>query len=233
MWPAIVVAPIKVYFDASQLLRCGDVELNPGPILRGLQWNVQGLTPSKYMALSKMLEDELIVWCVLFETHFTPYECSNFKVAGFEHVGHARDKRDKNVGGGVSILVRTNCSVQVADRFMVELPGLELVVLTLALTDDKKMKLAAVYFIESQYVTSEAFSKITSEIPTYRSAVVAVGCSCQGAPRDSMKAPDYNGSPFASWCEGLGLTRANTGEATWRRSATELPTTRPDVTPQS
>ncbi|RNF00732.1 Tcoingi protein, partial [Trypanosoma conorhini] len=52
------------------LLTSGDVEQNPGPLIRGAQWNVGGLTPPKRLALENLPYDSKVAFCLLSETHF-------------------------------------------------------------------------------------------------------------------------------------------------------------------
>ncbi|RHW69894.1 hypothetical protein DPX39_100171000 [Trypanosoma brucei equiperdum] len=90
------------------MLLSGDVEENPGPSLRGMQWNCAGLSQRKRLALHKTLVDERLAFCLLSETRMTPGEAACFSVAGYQHHGIARNCK----GGGVSILVRENLPVE-------------------------------------------------------------------------------------------------------------------------
>ncbi|CBH15208.1 hypothetical protein, unlikely [Trypanosoma brucei gambiense DAL972] len=67
----------------TKMLLSGDVEENPGPSLRGMQWNCAGLSQGKRLALHKTLVDERIAFCLLSETRMTPGEAACFSVAGY------------------------------------------------------------------------------------------------------------------------------------------------------
>ncbi|CBH09339.1 hypothetical protein, unlikely [Trypanosoma brucei gambiense DAL972] len=92
----------------AKMLLSGDVEENPGPSLRGMQWNWAGLSQGKRLALHKTLVDERIAFCLLSETRMMPGEAACFSVAGYQHHGIARNCK----GGGVSILVREDLPVE-------------------------------------------------------------------------------------------------------------------------
>ncbi|RHW67292.1 hypothetical protein DPX39_000018900 [Trypanosoma brucei equiperdum] len=92
----------------TKMLLSGDVEENPGPSLRGMQWNCAGLSQGKRLTLHKTLVDERIAFCLLSETRMTPGETACFSVASYQHHGIARNCK----GGGVSILVREDLPVE-------------------------------------------------------------------------------------------------------------------------
>ncbi|RHW70822.1 hypothetical protein DPX39_080052100 [Trypanosoma brucei equiperdum] len=75
----------------TKMLLSGDVEENPGPSLRGMQWNCAGLSQGKKLALHKTLVDERIAFCLLSETRMTLGEAACFSVAGHQHHGIARN----------------------------------------------------------------------------------------------------------------------------------------------
>ncbi|KEG07411.1 BES15S03c [Trypanosoma grayi] len=62
----------------TKLLLSGNVEENPGPTLRGMQWNSAGLTQVKCLALGKKLYDDNITSCLLSETKMSPPEAASF-----------------------------------------------------------------------------------------------------------------------------------------------------------
>ncbi|CBH12872.1 hypothetical protein, unlikely [Trypanosoma brucei gambiense DAL972] len=106
--PGHVPACHQQYIIRTKMLLSGDVEENPGPSLRGMQWNCAGLSQGKRLALHKTLVDERIAFCLLSETRMTPGEAACFSVAGYQHHGIARNCK----GGGVSILVREDQPVE-------------------------------------------------------------------------------------------------------------------------
>ncbi|KAH8615161.1 hypothetical protein ERJ75_000612800 [Trypanosoma vivax] len=104
----------RATLDARRLLLLisGDVERNPGPQIRGAQWNSGGLSQAKRVALERKLHEDMVLFCLLQETHLASAECAALKIGGYQHVGQARTPH----GGGVSILVRDNVGVEVGVR---------------------------------------------------------------------------------------------------------------------
>ncbi|ORC81342.1 Tbingi protein [Trypanosoma theileri] len=81
------------------LLSGGDVEENPGPSLRGMQWNPDGLTQAKRLALHKTFLEENVTFCLLSEKKLSCAEVSSFTIAGYQHHGVSHPSQ----GGGVLI----------------------------------------------------------------------------------------------------------------------------------
>ncbi|ORC91257.1 Tbingi protein [Trypanosoma theileri] len=92
-----------------RLRQSGDVEENPGPSLRGMQWNSSGLTQAKRLVLHKTLLEENVTFCLLSETKLSCAEVSSFTIAGYQHHGAPHPSK----GGGVLILVREDLPVEV------------------------------------------------------------------------------------------------------------------------
>ncbi|KEG08266.1 hypothetical protein DQ04_07581000, partial [Trypanosoma grayi] len=93
----------------TNLLLSGNAEENPGPTLRGMQWNSAGLTQAKRIALGKQLYEDDITFCLLSGAKMShPPEAASFGLPGFQHYGIARTCR----GGGVSILIRDGIQVE-------------------------------------------------------------------------------------------------------------------------
>ncbi|KAG8341977.1 hypothetical protein TRVL_07190 [Trypanosoma vivax] len=91
------------------LLISGEVERNPGPQIRGAQWNSGGLSQTQRVALERKLHEDMVLFCLLQETRLASAECAALKIGGYQHVGQARTPH----GGGVSILVRDGVGVKV------------------------------------------------------------------------------------------------------------------------
>ncbi|CCD16834.1 hypothetical protein, unlikely [Trypanosoma congolense IL3000] len=94
----------RATLDARRLLLLvsEDIERNPGPMICGAQWNAGGLSRAKLIALERKLHEDIVLFCLLQETHLASAECAALKISGFQHVGQARTPH----GGGVSLLVR-------------------------------------------------------------------------------------------------------------------------------
>ncbi|KAH8618281.1 hypothetical protein ERJ75_000287900 [Trypanosoma vivax] len=74
----------RAMVDARRLLllTCGDVERNPGPQIRGAQWNSEGLSQAKRVALERTLHEDMVLFCLLQETHLASAECAALKIGG-------------------------------------------------------------------------------------------------------------------------------------------------------
>ncbi|CCD15992.1 unnamed protein product, partial [Trypanosoma congolense IL3000] len=79
------------------LLVSGDVERNPGPMIRGAQWNDGGLSQAKRIALERKLHEDMVLFCPLQETHQASAECAALKIGGYQHVGQARTPNEGGV----------------------------------------------------------------------------------------------------------------------------------------
>ncbi|KAG8342010.1 hypothetical protein TRVL_07164 [Trypanosoma vivax] len=101
----------RATLDARRLtlLVSGEVERNPGPLIRGAQWNSGGLSRAKRVALERKLHEDMVLFCLLQETRLASAECAALKIGGCQHVGQARaHQRD-----GASILVIDGVGVEV------------------------------------------------------------------------------------------------------------------------
>ncbi|KAG8346163.1 hypothetical protein TRVL_03017 [Trypanosoma vivax] len=100
----------RAVLDARRtLLLVGrDDKRNPGPLTRGAQWNSGGLSQAKRVALERKLREDMVLFCLLQETHLASSECAALKIGGCQHVEQERTPH----GGGVSILVRDGVGVE-------------------------------------------------------------------------------------------------------------------------
>ncbi|KAH8609813.1 hypothetical protein ERJ75_001161200 [Trypanosoma vivax] len=101
----------RAALDARRLLPLisVDVERNPGPLMRGAQWNSGGLSRAKRVALERKLHEDMVLFCLLQEARLASAECAALKICGYQHVWQARTTH----GGGVSILVREGVGLEV------------------------------------------------------------------------------------------------------------------------
>ncbi|KAG8343696.1 hypothetical protein TRVL_05469 [Trypanosoma vivax] len=88
----------RATLDARRLLLLinGDVERNPGPLLRGAQWNSGGLSRAKRVAVERKLREDMVLFCLLQETRLASAECAALKIGGYQHVG----RRGRLTGAG-------------------------------------------------------------------------------------------------------------------------------------
>ncbi|KAG8340519.1 hypothetical protein TRVL_08657 [Trypanosoma vivax] len=99
----------RAALDARRLLISGDVERNPGPQVRGAQWNSGGLSRAKSFVVERKLHEDMVLFCPLQEARLAPAGCAALKIGGCQHVGQARTPHD----GTVLILVRDGVGVEV------------------------------------------------------------------------------------------------------------------------
>nr|CCC90772.1 unnamed protein product [Trypanosoma congolense IL3000] len=71
--------------------------------------NWDTFSPAKRIALDRKLHEDMVLFCLLQETHPALAECAFLKISGYHHVGLAIDTH----GGGLSIAVRDGVGVEV------------------------------------------------------------------------------------------------------------------------
>ncbi|KAH8617433.1 hypothetical protein ERJ75_000373000 [Trypanosoma vivax] len=81
----------RATLDARRLLLLisVDVERNPGPLMRGAQWNSGGLSQATRVALVRKLCEDMVLFFLLQETRLASAECAALKIGGYQHVGQA------------------------------------------------------------------------------------------------------------------------------------------------
>ena len=89
-----VVKTVRWAADIILLLYCGDVERNLGPTLSCAQWNCNGLSEFKKLALAHFLKESSTQVCILQETHFSSISCGSFGITGYQHDGLTREDRN-------------------------------------------------------------------------------------------------------------------------------------------
>ncbi|KAH8609681.1 hypothetical protein ERJ75_001174900 [Trypanosoma vivax] len=92
-----------------RLLRItGTVKRNPGPQIRGAQWNSVALSRAKRLGLERKLHEEMFLSCLLQEPRLSSAECAALKIGGCQHVAQAWTPH----GVGASISVREGKGVE-------------------------------------------------------------------------------------------------------------------------
>ncbi|KAH8609688.1 hypothetical protein ERJ75_001177200 [Trypanosoma vivax] len=71
------------------LLISGTVERNPGPQIRGAQWNSVALSRAKRLALERKLHEDMVLSCLLQEPRLSSAECAALKIGGCRHVAQS------------------------------------------------------------------------------------------------------------------------------------------------
>ncbi|KAH8615394.1 hypothetical protein ERJ75_000590600 [Trypanosoma vivax] len=148
----------RATLDARRLLLLisGDVERNPGPQIRGAQWNSGGLSQAKRVALERKLHEDMVLFCLLQETHLASAECAALKIGGYQHVGQARTPH----GGGVSILVREGVGVEVG---VLEKKVPERATVTLRFSANVSLTITSAYFPRKADVSSESLDTLLEQ----------------------------------------------------------------------
>ncbi|KAG8342183.1 hypothetical protein TRVL_06986 [Trypanosoma vivax] len=101
----------RAALDARRLLLLisGDVERNPGPWMRGVQWNSGRLSRAKRVALERELHEDMVPFYLLQEAHLASAECAALKIGRYQRVEQARTPHR----GKASILVKEGVGVEV------------------------------------------------------------------------------------------------------------------------
>ncbi|KAH8605694.1 hypothetical protein ERJ75_001586200 [Trypanosoma vivax] len=211
----------RATLDARRLLllASGDVERNPGPQIRGAQWNSGGLSRAKRVALERKLHGYMVLFSLLLqETHLASAECAALKIGGYQHVGQARTPHC----GGVSILVR-GVGVEVG---VLEKRVPERVTVTLRFSANASLAIKSAYFHRKAGVSSESLDTL---LGASGSLVVGAGANSHRVPWDALRPSDGKGECIVDWCVQSALSIANAGSATMRQPGTPALSS-PDIT---
>ncbi|KEG06120.1 hypothetical protein DQ04_15851000, partial [Trypanosoma grayi] len=189
----------------TKLLLSGNVEENPGPTLRGMQWNSAGLTQAKRLALGKQLYDDNITFCLLSETKMSPPEAASFGLPGFQHYGIARTCR----GGGVSILIRDEIQVETGPALVA---GIELAQATIHLDGGMRLTISSAFFPPvATKITSENLDRLNN---TDGPQLIGADANAHALAWDNEVPPDSRGDTIVQWCIDNEFLIANTGNRT-------------------
>ncbi|KEG06394.1 Tbingi protein, partial [Trypanosoma grayi] len=143
----------------TRSLLSGNVEENPGPALRGMQWNPAGLTQAKRLTLGKKLYGDNVTFCSLSEAKMSPPEAASFGLPGFQHYGIARTCR----GGGVPILIRDEIQVETGPALVA---GIELAQVTIHLEAGMKLTISSAYLPPvATKITPEDLDRLNTDGP--------------------------------------------------------------------
>ncbi|KAH8610639.1 hypothetical protein ERJ75_001081600 [Trypanosoma vivax] len=146
----------RATLDARRLLLLisGDVERNPGPQIRGAQWNSGGLSQAKRVALERKLHEDMVLFCLLQETHLASAECAALKNRWIPARGAGRGRL---TGAGVSILVREGVGVEVG---VLEKKVPERATVTLRFSANVSLTITSAYFPRKADVSSESLDTL-------------------------------------------------------------------------
>ncbi|KAH8610289.1 putative Endonuclease reverse transcriptase [Trypanosoma vivax] len=201
------------------LLTSGDVERNPGPQIRGAQWNSGGLSQAKRVALQRKLHEDMVLFCLLQETHLASAECAALKIGGYQHVGQARTPH----GGGVSILVREGVGEEVG---VLEKKVPERATVILRFSANVSLTITSAYFPRKADVSSESLDTL---LGASWPLVAGADVNSHHVLWDPLRPSDDKGECIADWCVQHDLSIANAGSATRRQPGTAALSS-PDIT---
>ncbi|CCD19869.1 hypothetical protein, conserved (fragment), partial [Trypanosoma vivax Y486] len=211
----------RATLDARRLLLLvsGGVERNPGPLIRGAQWNSGGLSQAKRVALERKLHEDMVLFCLLQETHLASAERTALKIGGCQHVGQARTPH----GGGVSILVREGVGEEVG---VLEKKVPERTTVTLRFSANVSLTITSAYFPRKANVSSESLDTL---LGASGPLVVGADVNSHHVLWDPLRPSEDKGECIVDWCVQNDLSIANTGSATRRQPGTAALSS-PDIT---
>ncbi|KAH8605703.1 hypothetical protein ERJ75_001605200 [Trypanosoma vivax] len=195
----------RATLDARRLLLLisGDVERNPGPLIRGVQWNSGGLSRAKRVALERELREDMVLFCLLQETRLASVGCAVLKIGGCQHVGQLRTPH----GGGVSILVRDGVSVK-AGVLEKKVPESDTV--TLRFSANASLTITSAHFHRKAGVSSESLETL---LGASGSLVVGADVNSHHVLCDPLRPSDDKGECIVDWCVQNDLAITNAGSA--------------------
>ncbi|KAH8615676.1 putative Endonuclease reverse transcriptase [Trypanosoma vivax] len=181
-----------------------DAERNPGPQKRGAQWNSRGLSQAKRVAVERRLHADIVLFCLLQETHLASAKCAALKIGGYRHVAQARTP----YGTWVSILIRDEVGVEVG---VLERKEPERATVTLRFSANVSLTITSAYFPRRTDVSSESLDTLLGA-----SASLAAGADVNShhVLWDPLRPSDDKGECIVDWCVQNDLSIASPGSAT-------------------
>ncbi|CCD18962.1 hypothetical protein ERJ75_001574300 [Trypanosoma vivax] len=210
----------RAALDARRLLLLisGGVERNPGPLIRGTQWNTGRLSRAKRVALENKLHEDMVPFFLLQEARLASAECTALKIGGYQHVGQARAPQRR----GVSILVRDGVGVEVV-AFEKNVPEREIV--TLRFSGGASLTIASAHFRREADVSSESLNTL---LGAGGPLAVGEGVNSHRVLWYPLRPSDEKGECIVDRCVRNDLSIANAGSAARRQPGTAAPSP-PDI----
>ncbi|KAH8611189.1 putative Endonuclease reverse transcriptase [Trypanosoma vivax] len=187
--------------------------------MRGAQWNSGGLSRAKRVALERKLHEDMVLFCLLQETHLASAECAALKICGYRHVVQGRTPH----GGGVSILVRDGVDVEAG---VLEKKVPERATVTLRFSANVSLTITSAYFPRKADVSRESLDTL---LGARGSLVVGADVNSHHATCDPLRPSDDRGECIVDWCVQNDRSIANAGSATREKPGTAAPSS-PDIT---
>ncbi|KAH8616251.1 hypothetical protein ERJ75_000495800 [Trypanosoma vivax] len=193
------------------LLISGDVERNPGPQTRGGQWNSEGPSQSKRVALERKLHEDMVLFCLLQKELLASAKCAAIKIGGHRHVAQAKTPH----GGGVSILVRDGVGAEAGD---LEKREPKRATVTLRISAGVSLTITSAYLLRERDVSSRSMEPLLGA-----SAPLAVGEDedSHHVLWDPLRPSDDKGERKVDWCVQKALSIASGGSAARRQPGTQ------------
>ncbi|CCD18752.1 hypothetical protein, conserved, partial [Trypanosoma vivax Y486] len=193
--------------DARRLLLLisGDVGCIPGPLIRGAQWNSGDLSQATRVAPERKLHVDMVLFCLLQETHLASAECAALKIGGCRHVGQARTPHEC----GASILVRDGVGVEVG---VLEKNVPEIATVTLMFSANVSLTITSSSFPRKADASSESLDTLLGA----SGPLVVEGVNSHHVLWDPLRPSDDKGGCIVDWCVRNGLSIANAESATRR-----------------
>ncbi|KAG8340599.1 putative retrotransposon hot spot protein (RHS) [Trypanosoma vivax] len=202
----------RATLDARRLLLLisGDVDRNPGALIRGAQLNSGGLSQAKRVDQEEGLHEDMVLFCLLKEARLASAECAALKIGGCQHVGQARTPH----GGGVSILVRDRVGVEAG---VLEKKVPERATAALRFSANVSLTITSAYFPRKADVSSESLDTL---LGASGPLVVGADVNSHDVLRDPLRPSDAKGECIVDWCAKNGLSIARAGSASRRHKET-------------
>ncbi|KAG8344845.1 hypothetical protein TRVL_04326 [Trypanosoma vivax] len=196
----------RATLDARRLLVIisGDVERNPGPQIRGVQWNSGGLSQAKLVALVRKLHEAMVLFCLLQESHLASAECAVLEIGGYQHAWQERAPH----GCVASILVRDEVDVEVG---VLEMKLPERATVTLRFSANVSLTIASAYFARKADVSSESLDTL---LGASTPLVVGADVNSHHVLCDALRPSKCKGECIVDRCVQNGLFVVKTGSAT-------------------
>ncbi|KAH8619289.1 hypothetical protein ERJ75_000174500 [Trypanosoma vivax] len=191
----------RATLDARRLLLLisGDVERNPGPQIRGAQWNSVGPSQTKRVAPERKLHEDMVLFCLLQETHLASAECAALKIGGYQHVGQARTPH----GGGAAVVVRDGVGVEAG---VLEKKAPERATVTLGFSANVCLTIASAHFLRKADVSSESPDTV---LGAGGPLVAGAGVNSHHVLWDPLRPSDAKGECMIDWRVQNDLSIAN------------------------
>ncbi|KAH8616266.1 hypothetical protein ERJ75_000496100 [Trypanosoma vivax] len=191
-------------------LSLGTLSANPGPQTRGGQWNSEGTSQSKRVAVERKLHEDMVLFCLLQKELLASAKCAAIKIGGHRHVAQAKTPH----GGGVSILVRDGVGAEVGD---LEKREPKRATVTLRFSAGVSLTITSAYLLRERDVSSESLDTL---LGARGPLVVGADVNSHHVLWDPSRPSDDKGERKVDWCVQKALSIASAGSTKRRQPVT-------------